>query len=201
MSYQEEAFRTAPSPQDLEQAYQRFRETKTLDLLLADVQRDAQRVDIFKKHIFYGKRSHIEPVWPVSFPAEAQSEAFLHLLHALLGMISEVGEIIEAVELAWKTGDTRLLAEELGDLNWYRALAASAVGLSLEQIDRDNIAKLTIRYPNRFSTEDAIRRRDREVAYDSNIQHTRVPDEELTQASPDDQGDMGNGLAAARHYG
>jgi hypothetical protein len=41
---------------------------------------------------------------------------------------------------------------------WYLAEAASACGLNLEAIGRQNIAKLQQRYPNGFSEEDSVNR-------------------------------------------
>ena len=52
------------------------------------------------------------------------------------------------------------LADELGDVLWYLAEAASACGLTLDEIARQNVDKLRARYPEGFSQE---RSRNRKV--------------------------------------
>ena len=42
------------------------------------------------------------------------------------------------------------MAKELGDVSWYLALTAYAIGYDLEDIFRMNIEKLKARYPDGF---------------------------------------------------
>lgn len=50
--------------------------------------------------------------------------------------------------------------KELGDVLWYLAHACNVMGWSLAEIASGNVAKLLKRYPNGFTTEDSIARRD-----------------------------------------
>jgi len=50
------------------------------------------------------------------------------------------------------------LKDELGDVLWYLAEAASAVGLDLEDIASHNVDKLIKRYPEGFSEDQSINR-------------------------------------------
>ena len=52
------------------------------------------------------------------------------------------------------------LKDELGDVLWYLAEAATAAGLNLEDIASHNVDKLIKRYPEGFSEEHSINRLD-----------------------------------------
>jgi NTP pyrophosphatase (non-canonical NTP hydrolase) len=85
------------------------------------------------------------------------------LLNGLLGLNGEAGEAIDIYK-KWKFQghmlDKEKLIEELGDALWYIALSAKGLGVSLNEVARKNIDKLRKRYPEGFSTEDSIERRD-----------------------------------------
>jgi NTP pyrophosphatase (non-canonical NTP hydrolase) len=83
------------------------------------------------------------------------------LLHALLGMCTETGEIQDMVKkhmMYGKEFDPINVIEECGDLLWYTALALDAVGYSLEDCMRRNIEKLCVRFSDRFTSEAALNR-------------------------------------------
>lgn len=90
-----------------------------------------------------------------------------NLAHASLGLASETGEFTSVTKRMWAyekpmTPDMREnMLEELGDILWYAALAATALGASLDTIASDNIAKLKKRYPNLYSNEAAEARADK----------------------------------------
>jgi len=75
---------------------------------------------------------------------------------AAIGMGSEAGEFQEIVKKIIFQGkeyseDTRFhMKRELGDVLWYVANAATAIGYTLDEIVEGNIAKLESRYPNGF---------------------------------------------------
>jgi NTP pyrophosphatase (non-canonical NTP hydrolase) len=46
--------------------------------------------------------------------------------------------------------DKEHLAKELGDVSWYLAVTAAAIGYDLETIFRMNVEKLRKRYPDGF---------------------------------------------------
>lgn len=52
------------------------------------------------------------------------------------------------------------LREELGDVLWYLTWLCSEFGFSLEEVAQANIAKLRERYPEGFSVERSINRKD-----------------------------------------
>lgn len=85
------------------------------------------------------------------------------LLNGLLGLIGEAGEAIDIYK-KWKYQghmlDKEKLIEELGDALWYIALSAKGLGVSLNEVGRKNIDKLKRRYPNGFTPEASIERRD-----------------------------------------
>lgn len=86
------------------------------------------------------------------------------LVHASLGLATETGEVTTEVKRAaiyGKPVDTEHVAEELGDLLWYIALAANAIGADLDAIAAANIEKLRIRFPEKYSDEAAEARADK----------------------------------------
>ncbi len=89
------------------------------------------------------------------------------LSHAAFGLSSEVGEFCDVLKKWLYYGqslDETNVAEELGDLMWYVALACNALGLSLEEVMEANIRKLRQRYPEKYTDEDALEsNRDREA--------------------------------------
>lgn len=87
------------------------------------------------------------------------------LYHAQLGIASEAGELADALKkhIAYNRQlDLTNLREELGDIMWYVALGASAIGASLEDLMEENIQKLRLRYPEKFTEKDALERKDKE---------------------------------------
>jgi len=44
------------------------------------------------------------------------------------------------------------MVKEIGDVLWYVAFAARAVGVSLDEVAERNVAKLRARYPEQFET-------------------------------------------------
>ncbi len=83
------------------------------------------------------------------------------VMHAMLGLVSEIGELADAIKkhlIYDKQLDLVNLVEESGDLDWYRALLADALGVGFEAAWEKNIAKLRARYPDRFTSERALTR-------------------------------------------
>ena len=78
------------------------------------------------------------------------------LLNSALGLCGESGEVADLVKKHRFQGhdiDIEHIAKELGDVAWYLAVGAYAIGLDLETIFRMNIEKLEARYPDGFSTD------------------------------------------------
>jgi NTP pyrophosphatase (non-canonical NTP hydrolase) len=91
----------------------------------------------------------------------AGGEGDRRLIVSALGLAGEAGEFANLVKKMTAHGhkfDPDALKDELGDVLWYLAEAATASGLSLELIARDNVDKLIKRYPDGFSKENSINR-------------------------------------------
>ena len=83
------------------------------------------------------------------------------LLNGVMGLCGESGEAIDIVKKHLFHGhelDREKLIKELGDVAWYLAETATALGVPLEEILRMNIEKLKKRYPEGFDSEKSIRR-------------------------------------------
>jgi NTP pyrophosphatase (non-canonical NTP hydrolase) len=78
------------------------------------------------------------------------------LMNGALGLCGESGEVADIVKKATFQGhelDINHVAKELGDVAWYLAVSATAIGVDLETILKMNIDKLRKRYPDGFSSE------------------------------------------------
>lgn len=85
------------------------------------------------------------------------------LLNGVMGLCGESGEAIDIVKKWLAQGhelDKAHLAKELGDIAWYLAETATALGLTLEEILQANIDKLKARYPEGFSTDKSLHREE-----------------------------------------
>ena len=79
-----------------------------------------------------------------------------HLLNGVLGLCGESGELADLIKKTNYQGhkmDIEHVAKELGDICWYIAETATAIGYDLETIMKMNIDKLRKRYPEGFDTE------------------------------------------------
>ncbi|MBQ8175837.1 MAG: nucleoside triphosphate pyrophosphohydrolase family protein [Oscillospiraceae bacterium] len=85
------------------------------------------------------------------------------LINGVMGLCGESGETIDIVKKHLAQGhelDKEKLAKELGDVAWYLAETATAIGYDLEDIFQMNIDKLKKRYPEGFSVEKSVNRDD-----------------------------------------
>jgi NTP pyrophosphatase (non-canonical NTP hydrolase) len=83
---------------------------------------------------------------------------------AALGLAGEAGEFADDIKkIVYHDAaiPTDAQAEELGDILWYLALAADALGYNLSTIAELNLDKLRRRYPDGFSPQASTERRDR----------------------------------------
>ena len=86
-----------------------------------------------------------------------------HLMNGALGLAGEAGEVADIVKKAMFQGHTinrEHIAKELGDVCWYIAETATAIGYDLETIMQINIDKLMKRYPDGFSADRSQNRED-----------------------------------------
>ena len=84
------------------------------------------------------------------------------LLNGVMGLAGESGECVDLVKKKLFQGhalDDKRLAKELGDVAWYLAVAAAAIGYTLDDIFLMNIEKLRARYPDGFDPERSLHRK------------------------------------------
>lgn len=85
------------------------------------------------------------------------------LVHGSLGMSGETGEVVDLIKkhlIFNKPLDQDKLKKELGDVLWYMSVIIDAIGSSYEEIMQMNSDKLDARYPNGFSEQAALERKD-----------------------------------------
>ena len=83
------------------------------------------------------------------------------LINGVMGLCGESGEVIDLVKKHVSHGhplNREKIIDELGDVAWYLAECADAIGISLEEVLAHNIEKLKKRYPEGFSIERSINR-------------------------------------------
>lgn len=76
------------------------------------------------------------------------------ILHVALGLATESSEILEAIinQMHGEPLDLVNLSEEIGDINWYaNGIFPDASGISYNKYLQTNIAKLAVRYPEKFT--------------------------------------------------
>src|ERR1022692_3937642 len=82
-------------------------------------------------------------------------------LHCVIGMTTEVGELMDAFKRSIYYGkplDAVNVGEEIGDIMWYVSNMCRLMDLDLEVLMERNISKLRVRYPEKFSSESALNR-------------------------------------------
>ena len=97
--------------------------------------------------------------------ASGMNQAFPMELNGVMGLAGESGECVDLMKKHLFQGhalDKEHLAKELGDVAWYLAVTAAAIGYDLETIFQMNIDKLRKRYPDGFDAD----RSQHRVAWD-----------------------------------
>lgn len=88
-----------------------------------------------------------------------------NLVHAAMGLAGEAGEFTDCIKkyaIYGQSLDSRNAAEELGDVLWFVALACDTLGINMEFIADQNIAKLQKRYPEKYTDLNALQRLDKD---------------------------------------
>ena len=96
-------------------------------------------------------------------PGFILSDQDIMTLWTALGLAGEAGEVAEIAKkgIFHQHGlDKDRIKKELGDVLWYAAGLASTLGFDLSSIMHENIEKLEERYPEGFTSDDSIARRD-----------------------------------------
>ena len=85
------------------------------------------------------------------------------LLNAVMGLSGEVGEVADLMKKHMFQGhelSKEELINELGDIAWYLAEAATGLNIELDEILSKNIEKLKKRYPTGFLASKSINREE-----------------------------------------
>lgn len=88
------------------------------------------------------------------------------LVNGVMGLSGESGECIDLVKkhiFQKHPLDRERLAKELGDVAWYLAVTAYAIGYELDTVMQMNIDKLKARYPDGFDPEKSRHRKEGDV--------------------------------------
>lgn len=83
------------------------------------------------------------------------------LLHGAIGLCTESGELADALKkhiFYAQPLNTENVFEELGDILWYIAIICNEMNWPLEEVMAANIAKLKVRYPQKFTEHAAANR-------------------------------------------
>ena len=83
------------------------------------------------------------------------------IFHGLLGTITESGELAEILLNAVMSGedvDPVHVSEELADSDWYKAITVDELNIDYYMSLTNVIRKLRVRFPDKFSIEDAANR-------------------------------------------
>lgn len=86
------------------------------------------------------------------------------LLHAIVGLAGEVGELVDAVKkhvMYEKDLDLANIIEELGDMEFYAEQLRAQLNITREETLSCNIVKLRLRYPDGYTNKAAEARADK----------------------------------------
>ena len=126
--YQKNALKTeSPITEDLSDRYGR-----SFDVaydLIRELVFIGRRADILKRWIYYGDDACKIPERVLTESRQIHYEKEVRLFHALVGKLTELGELAETFQNFMIDGelDGVNLKEELGDDSWYTAIAADVV--------------------------------------------------------------------------
>lgn len=84
-----------------------------------------------------------------------------NLINGVMGLCGESGEVADLVKKHLFHAhplNREDMVKELGDVAWYIAQCATALGIELDEILETNIEKLKKRYPDGFDTEKSLHR-------------------------------------------
>ena len=138
-----------------------------------------EMLDSLKKKIFYQNDKKYKETFQKNVSALQNSVAFLkksnvsadkeyaevnvRLLHGIIGVMTESGELAEILvkhllNNSATIDKVNLEEEVVGDIGWYTAILVDEFDLDWEGGLQNNINKLRIRYPEKFSVQAASER-------------------------------------------
>jgi hypothetical protein len=137
----------------------------------------SELLDALKKSAFYNKPIDVEKlmgsadsinkigyvlsnedIWEIG--ATKNDDINPRLFHAIIGILTEAGELATILinHLQGEELDTVNMLEEFGDIAWYQAIAYDELNVDPYHPLVAVINKLRARYPNKFTSDDAINR-------------------------------------------
>lgn len=103
--------------------------------------------------------NYINTLYPESIKRCTDFYDNTELIHASLGVAGEAGEVIDIIKKHVAYGkilDKGKLALELGDLLHYMCRVMVLTDISFDDVVSGNVDKLTTRYPDGYTNENAI---------------------------------------------
>lgn len=93
----------------------------------------------------------------------SNKEGRLH--HAVFGLTSEAGEVAGILQKVYQGHefDKEHIKKELGDCLWMIAEACEALDLDMDDVMQTNIDKLKARYPEGFSADRSLYRKEGDI--------------------------------------
>ena len=171
--------------------------------ILRDVAQLAEELNIAKKLLFRGKQPNevgcdmpaLSASLAVEFDPNNSTDADINLLHGIVGVITEAGEMAEVLlhRIVHGKFDGVNAAEECGDVLWYLARQLRGLETNFDQIGRMNIDKLHGRHGDAF---DVFRDANRNLAAERKRLEADAPLFETTDAPA-----MGVASGASEHPG
>lgn len=127
-------------------------------------------LDIAKKYAIYNKRNSscnevITPQRIDKFASFKPTPSQCELIHAAIGIAGEAGELLDAVRKHVFDGqplDRENVIEELGDLCFYFEAALQTINVERWAIEQENKHKLSKRYKDGYSDQQAQERKDKQ---------------------------------------
>lgn len=177
--YLDKVLRTEMDKEGYSKIYSRLnaKDLTMLRILFNRVVHVSTQIDVLKKKMLYNKSDAatdeaLDFMWSehgyLEKHLEANDHTFrnlnghkeLRLLHAIMGIVGESGELADAYGKFLRYGalDEVNLKEETGDLNWYQAVLMDAIGVSQDDVYHSNINKLRARYGTKYSDSAATNR-------------------------------------------
>ena len=121
-----------------------------------DVVYEIEVLDRVKKGLFYNRDVNLD--WDDE-PTTIFADFDMDIVHGILGVATESGELLELLRDPHRF-EIEKLVDEAGDACWYLAMLFRAAGVSFEEVMAKNIAKLMVRFPEKFEERLANTRDD-----------------------------------------
>jgi NTP pyrophosphatase (non-canonical NTP hydrolase) len=177
-----------------------------------------QRMDAIKKALFYGRDAGLgdyhgaapgqydEPGKPLDMSnvpnritdnSDLTNEEAEFYIHGVIGVATEAGELLENLRdaISGKGFDRTNIGEEVGDAKWYMALLARVGRFKWGDDEMANIAKLRMRFPDRFTEHDA---NNRQLAAERDLLEHHLPIGHRTAKMEGERNLDGNAIEAQR---